>query len=86
MQKFSEQFQKIDYCKGKIILEHILFDKQIHYCDEIHIIDDEHRIGLILKNQEIFVDKQRVALMYIQANTFMISDNKLSIKIILNKL
>ena len=34
MQKFSEQFKKIDYCEGKVILEHILFDKQIHYCDE----------------------------------------------------
>ena len=86
MQKFSEQFKKIDYCSGKVILEHILFDQQIHYCDEIHIINDNHRIGLILKNQEIFIDKRQVISALIQANTFYISDGKLSIKIIMNKL
>ena len=86
MQKFSEQFKKIEHCKGKVILEHKLFDRQVHRCEDLHIIDDNSRIGLIIKNQHIYIDKQSVKFVRNRGNIFTMSDDMLSITVIVNKL
>ena len=86
MQKFSEQFKKIEHCKGKIILEHKLFDLQVYRCEDLHIIDNDSKIGLIIKNQHIYIDKQSVKFVRNRGNVFTMSDDMLSITVIVNKL
>lgn len=84
MQQFTEKFKKIEHCKGKIILEHKLFDRQVHRCEDLHIINDDEKIGLIIKNQHIYIDKQSVKFVRNRGNTYTMSDDMLSIKIIVN--
>ena len=86
MQKFSEHFKKIEHCKGKVILRHTLFDTQTFYCDDIHIIDDGERLGVVLKNQEIFIDKQSVKFAHTRNNTFAMAADMLSIEVLVNNL
>ena len=83
---FSEQFNLIENCKAKILLEHVFFGKQVHYCDQMHIINDDQRIGLILKNQAIFINKQNAKVTKHYENMFVIADDRLQITIIVNKL
>lgn len=86
MEKFMRKFLQLNGKTAKILLEHCLFDKQVHYCEELHIINDDERIGLILKNKELFVYKQDIKLAKVDNNTFTISDGRLTITIIVNKL
>lgn len=86
MQKFLEHFKKIEHSNGRIILRHTLFDTQTFYCDDIHIIDDGERIGVVLKNQEIFIDKQSVKFVRNRGNTFTMADDMFKIEIIVNNL
>ena len=86
MQKFSEHFKEIEHCNGRVILRHTLFGTQTFYCDDIHIIDDGVRLGVILKSQEIFVDKQSVKFARIRNNTFAMADDMMRIEIIVNKM
>jgi hypothetical protein len=83
---FSEHFNLIENCKAKVLLEHIWFERQIHYCEDLHIINDDRRIGLILKGQEIFISKQNLICTKKYDNMFVIADDKLKITIIVNKM
>lgn len=83
---FSEQFNLIENCKAKILLEHIFFDKQVYYCEKLHIINDDNRIGLIIKKQAIFINKQDIKVAKHYDNMFVIADERLQITIIVNKL
>lgn len=84
MQEFMRKFEQLNGKMAKVILDHCLFGKQIFYCDELQTIDDEERIGVILKGQEKFMYKQDVKVAEIRGDRYTISDNRLSINI--NKL
>ena len=86
MEEFMRKFVKLNGKKTKILLEHCLFDKQVHYCEEIHIINNNERIGVGIKGNDIFVYKQDVKASKACDNIFMISDGRLTITIIVNKL
>ena len=86
MEEFVRKFVKLNGKKAKILLEHCLFDKQVHYCEELHIINDDERIGTRIKGSDIFVYKRDVKLVKAIDNMFMISDGRLSITIIVNEL
>lgn len=88
--EFSEKFNNIEHGTGKVVLEHVLFDQQECYCEELHIINDDSRIGLILKNQEIYINKQEIKSAEIhhlgQCDIFTVSDDRLTITVFVNKL
>lgn len=86
MQKFSEQFKKLEGYGGMVVLEHSIFDRQVHYCDEIHILEDADRIGLVIKDQEIFVYKQGVKTAEVLGSMYVISDDMLTITAIIENL
>ena len=86
MEEFMRKFVKLNGKKAKILLEHCLFDKQVHYCEELHIINDNERIGVGIKGNDIFVYKQDVKVSKACDNIFMISDGRLTITIIVNEL
>lgn len=82
--EFFEKWDKLEKLKAKVILKHSLFGRQMHNCDSVKVIND-NRIGLVLKGQEIFVDKDDIAYMEAENNMYTISDGKLTITLIVNK-
>ena len=81
--KLSEQFKELEHSEAMVVLKHKLFGTQNFDVDELHIIDDDERAGIVLKNQEIFIYKKD--LQYFKYNnTYILADKRL--KIIVNKL
>ena len=81
-----DKHQLINGKKAKILLEHCLFDKQIYYCEELCVINDDKRIGVVIHGNEIFVDKQNIRLVKNHDNLFMLFDVRLTITVIVNKM
>lgn len=86
MTEFIQKFITIIGQGATVLLEHCFFDRQTYYCDALHIINDNQRIGLILKKQPIFMYKQDVIFTQAHENTLVIADDKLRMTIIVNKL
>lgn len=79
MQEFMRKFIQLNGVQAKVILEHCLFDKQRFYCSRLQTINDDERIGVILKGQDKFVYKQDVKVAEVQDGTYTISDGRLTI-------
>ncbi len=86
MQQFMRKFTQLNGKKAKVLLEHCLFDTQIFCCDELQTINDNTRIGLVLKHRNIFMYKQMVKLAEIREDMYIISDGRFTIKVIINKM
>jgi hypothetical protein len=82
--KISEQFKALENSKVAVILNHKLFGAQKFNVDALHIIDDDERSGITLKNQEIFIYKKDLQFFNLHNNTYILADKRL--KIIVNKL
>ena len=78
--KFFEKWDELENLKAKVLLKHSLFGRQMHNCDSLHIIND-NRIGLVLKGQEIFVDKRWIVKAEVLDGMYTISDGNLQITI-----
>ena len=85
MHEFMRKFEQLNGKMAKIILNHCLFGKQVFYCDNLQTINDDRRIGLVLKNQEIYVDKQHIKTMVADDDKYSLSDDRLIITVIVNK-
>ena len=84
MQQFMRKFEQLNGVEAKVILKRCLFDNQRFYCRELQTINDNKRIGVLLKGREIFMDKQDVKVAEANNNTYIISDGRLTI--VVNKL
>ena len=84
MQNFMRKFRQLNGVKAKVLVEHCLFDKQVFVCDELETINDDERIGVMIKGRAIFMYKQNVKVAEVQGGTYTISDGRLTI--IVNKL
>ena len=86
MEEFLRKFTQLNGEMVKIIIDHSLFDRQVFYCDELQTINDDKRIGVIIKEREIFMDKQDITVAEVIGDMYTISDGRLTIKVIVNKL
>ena len=84
MQEFVRKFIQLNGVEAKVIIEHCLFDSQRFYCRKLQTINDNERIGVILKDRAIYMYKQNVKVTEIKGGTYKISDGRLSINV--NKL
>ena len=82
--KFFEKWDKLENLKAKVILKHSLFGRQMHDCESLQIINDD-RLGLVLKGQEIFVDKSNIVQTITDDEMYLVSDGRLTITVIVNK-
>ena len=82
--EFFEQWDKLENLKAKVLLKHSLFGRQMHNCDVLHIIND-NRLGVVLKGQEIFVDKDQIVYTEADDGMYTVSDGKLQITVFVNK-
>ena len=81
-------FEKWDQLRNmncRVIINHALFGEQQYDCDMIQIINDEYRVGIIIKGRELFVYKQEMVDFWIYDNAYIIRDKTLTITIV-NKL
>jgi hypothetical protein len=85
MEEFMRQFTQLNGKMARVTLNHCLFGKQIFYCDELQTINDDRRIGLVLKNQSVYVDKQHLKTMEVYDNKYEVSDDRLTITVNVNK-
>lgn len=86
MQQFMRKFTQLNGVEAKVVIEHCLFDRQAFLCDALQTINDDERIGLVLKEKNIFMDKQNVKVVEMQGNVYKVSDGRLTITINVNKL
>ena len=80
MQEFMRKFTQLNGVETKVVLEHCLFDKQIFYC-KLQTINDDEKIGVLLKDQEIYMYKHDVKVAYVQDDTYVICDGRLTINV-----
>jgi hypothetical protein len=65
-----------------VFIEHVLFDKQQYDCEALQVIDDDERIGVVIKRQELFVYKQNIKRFSVYENSCKVSDGMLTITIV----
>lgn len=80
-----EEWGQLENKKCKVIINHTLFGRKQYDCDVLQVINDEHRIGVVIKGRELFVYKQDVEDLYVCDNTYTVKDKMMTISIV-NKL
>ena len=85
MQKFMRKFEQLNGVEAKVIIEHCLFDNQRFYCRQLQTINDDERIGVLLRGHAIFMYKRNVKVAEVQGDIYTISDGRLTITIIIRQ-
>ena len=78
-------FEKWDELTNKnciVVLNHTLFDKQQYECEVLQVVNDEHRIGVVIKGRQLFVYKQNIKRFSVYENSCIVSDGMLTITIV----
>ena len=78
-------FEKWDELKGKnciVVIKHILFDEQRYHCDGLQIINDERRLGVMIKGRALFVYKNEMVDFAVNDNAYMAKDKIMKITIV----
>ena len=65
-----------------VVIDHALFDKQQYECEALQVINDDERIGLIIKGRELFVYKQDVKDFWVHDNAYIVKDKMMKITIV----
>ena len=85
MRKYDE-WDQLQGLRGKVTLKHLLFGEQQYGCDELQVINNDEKIGIVVKGAELFVYKQKVVEFCISGNVFVVGDDMLDIEVIVNKM
>ena len=83
MRKYDE-WKQLQNKKGRVIVEHALFGRQAYTCDGIKIVNDE-RVGVTIKGNDLFVKKENIKAFEVKDNEYMVEDEMLAIRVIVNK-
>ena len=78
-------FEKWDELANKncmVIIEHALFDEKQYDCDALQVINDLHRIGVVIKGKELFMYKHNVRSLIVHDNAYMVEDDMMTITIV----
>lgn len=77
-----EKWDQLENMNCRVIINHALFGEQQYNCDMLQIINDEHRIGVVIKGRELFMCKHAVTSFIVYDNTYMIEDEMMTITIV----
>ncbi len=81
-----DRWDQLNGLRGKVTLKHLLFGEQQYGCDELQVINNDEKIGIVVKGAELFVYKQKVVDFCVSGNMYVVGDDMLEIKVIVNKL
>lgn len=85
MRKYDE-WNQLQGLRGNATLKHLLFGEQQYGCDELQVINNDEKIGIVVKGTELFVYKQRVVEFCANGNVYTVGDDMLEIRVVVNKL
>lgn len=81
-----DEWKQLQGLQGEITLKHLLFGEQKYGCDELQVINNDEKIGVVVKGTELFVYKQKVVEFCTSGNMFVVGDDLLEIEVIVNKM
>ena len=81
-----DKWDQLNGLRGKVALKHLLFGEQQYGCNELQVINNDEKIGIVVKGAELFVYKQKVVDFCADGNTYTVGDDMLEIKVVVNKL
>lgn len=84
--RMFEKWNELQNKKCKVVINNILFDDQSYDCDMLQIINDEHRIGVVIKGRELFLYKDYISGFWVEGNIYRVKDKIMEIYIIVNKM
>ena len=84
MRKY-DKWNQLNGLRGKVMLKHLLFGDQQYGCDELQVVNDDEKVGIVVKGTELFVYKQKVVEFCTSGNMFVVGDDMLEIEVIVNK-
>ena len=85
MRKYDE-WDQLQGLRGKVTLKHLLFGEQKYGCDGLQVVNDDEKIGIVVKGTALFVYKQKVVEFCTSGNMFVVGDDMLEIEVIVNKM
>ena len=65
-----------------VVIEHALFDKQQYECEALQVINDDERIGVVIKGRELFINKPDVEDFWVYDNAYIVKDKMMKITIV----
>lgn len=77
-----EKWDQLENMNCRAIINHTLFEEQQYDCNMLQIINDEHKIGVVIKGRELFMYKQDVIDFWIYENAYTVRDRMLTITIV----
>ena len=77
-----EKWGQLENVNCRIIINHILFGEDQYDCDMLQIINDEHKIGVVIKGRNLFVNKLDVLEFEVRDDIYMVRDKMLTITIV----
>lgn len=77
-----EKWGQLENKKCRVIINHAIFDEQQYDCDMLQIINDEHRIGVMIKGKELFINKKDAVDFWVYDNAYTVRDKMLTITIV----
>lgn len=81
MGEILRRFMQLNGQLATITLEHCWFGKQQFEAEQVNVIEDAERLGVVLHGQEKFVYKDRLKFMDMQDGLVEFADDKLRILI-----
>ena len=84
MEEFLRKFIQLNGVEARVKIEHCLFDNQRFYCRQLQTINDDEKIGVLLRDNSIFIYKRNVKVAEVNDDVYTLSDGRLTI--IVNKL
>lgn len=83
MDNFKTKFLEINKRKAAVIIQHIIFGKERYDVDELHTFCNDKNIGVIIKNQELYIPINEVTTYSNNQDIFEIYSFTKKIQIIL---
>ena len=81
MGEFIRKFMQLNGKLATIILEHCWFGVQQFVAEQVNVLEDAERLGVVLHGQDKFVYKNRLQFMDMQDGIVEFADDKLKILI-----
>lgn len=79
-----DKWGQLENMNCRVIINHALFGQKQYDCDMLQIINDEHRIGVVIKGRKLYVHKHNVKSFFVYDTLSIVADDMMTIEIVNN--
>ena len=79
---FIEVWRTLEGATVTVYLEHRIFGSQQIFIENLHIIEDDNRIGVRVKDQEIYLNKEEIISTEICDNMYIVLSKNMKIVVV----